>query len=348
MTQTIPLLLALMLITTAFFGCTKSSSSSPPSGPVFAIYDGQSRPTCTWPVTRTDLVPPQTVDTVSWGDPLKVNAPVNDNCPNDDSEISSDGQTLYFYWSPGLSTVVSNEDLLLGTTGVYYAQRGTGGPGDFGTPRFLDLRKGTRYGASDGHPKFTAAGDRIYFHSTRAENTGYQENPPADDFLDIYTAPVTRSVAGPVVNLGAPVNSIYADGEQGISPDGTTLFFESQRSGGLGGGDIYYSTKTGTGWSDPVNIGAPINTASDEGQVTFAANDPATMYFTSNRDNIGSAIYRSHWDGSTWSAPVLVVQGQVGSPSLTADGKLLYFVHVLTDNAQDPVFESDIYYLVHK
>jgi Tol biopolymer transport system component len=347
MRQALPsLLLATMLVTAVVSGCSKGGSSSPqPSGPVFAIYDGQSRPTCTWPVTRTDLVSPQTVDIVAWGDPIKVNAPVNDNCPNDDPEISADGQTLYFYWSPGLN--LSPDELLFGTTGVYYAQR-IGDAGQFGAPRFLELRKGTTYGASDGHPKFTAAGDRIYFHSTRAENTGYRQNPPVDDYLDIYTAPVSSNSAGPVVNLGAPINSIYIDGEAGISPDGHTLYFESSRPGGLGGGDIYYSTLTGTTWSDPVNIGSPINTASNEGQVTFAANDPLTMYFTSDRDNIGSAIYRSHFNGSTWDPPVLVVQGQVGSPSLTADGSLLYFVHVLTDNASDPVFESDIYYLVHK
>ncbi len=272
---------------------------------------------------------------------------MNDNCPDDDSEISADGQTLYFYWSPGLH--LTPEQLLLGTTGVYYAQRTVGGPGEFGTPRFLELRKGTQYGASDGHPKVTPSGDRIYFHSTRAENTGYRQNPPADDFLDIYTAPLTGNSAGTVVNIGPPVNSTYADGEQGISSDGTTLYFESYRPGGLGGGDIYYSVQTGTGWSAPVNIGPPINTSSNEGQVTFAANDPLTMYFTSDRNNIGSAIYRSHFNGTTWDTPVLVVQGQVGSPSLTADGSLLYFVHVLTDNTpNDPVFESDIYYLVHK
>jgi Tol biopolymer transport system component len=145
---------------------------------------------------------------------------------------------------------------------------------------------------------------------------------------------------------------VYADGEQGISPDGKTLYFESDRGplgdGGDGTTDIYYSTLTGTVWSPPVNIGAPINTADNEGQVTFAANDPNTMYFTSDRDFLGSAIYRSTFSNGSWGTPVLVVQGQVGSPSLTADGITMYFVHVLTDGAPDPVFESDIYYLQRK
>jgi hypothetical protein len=327
-----------------------SGSGDNPSGPVFAIHDGETRPACVSAVTRTDLVSPQTVDTANWGDPVPVSS-VNDNCPNDDPEISADGQTLYFYWSPGLN--VDFDELLLGTTGVYYARRTVGGgPGEFGTPRFLDLRKGTRDGAADGHPRITSSGDRIYFHSTRAENTGYQHIPEVDDVLDIYTAVLTGNSAGPAVNLGSAVNSVYADGEQGISPDGKTLYFESDRGplgdGGDGTTDIYYSTLTGTVWSPPVNIGAPINTADNEGQVTFAANDPNTMYFTSDRDFLGSAIYRSTFSNGSWGTPVLVVQGQVGSPSLTADGIIMYFVHVLTDGAPDPVFESDIYYLQRK
>jgi Tol biopolymer transport system component len=341
--------IAVALIVTAFPGCDKNKASDPttPSpGPVFAIHDGEQRPDCAWVDTRTDLVSPQTVDSANWGTPVKVSPPVNDNCPNDDSEISADGKTLYFYWSPGLN--LSSEELLLGTTGVYYAQR-TGGPGEFGTPHFLELRKGAVYGGADGHPRVTPAGDKIYFHSTRAENTGYLQTPVVDDILDIYTAELTGNSAGAAVNLGAVINSAYPDGEQGISPDGKTLYFESKRPGGLGNGDIYYSTLTGTVWSAPVNIGAPINTADNEGQVAFAANDPTTMYFTSDRNNIGSAIYRSYFNGTAWETPVLVVQGQVGSPSLTADGSLMYFVHVLTDNTpDDPVFESDIYYLVHK
>jgi len=341
--------LTILTVSVAAFFCGCGSGGSSGSGSqIFGIYDGEPRPPCTSSLTRTDLVSAQTVDTVHWGDPVKVGPPVNDNCPNDDPEISADGTTLYFYWSPGLN--LSDEELLQGTTGVYYAQR-IGGPGEFGTPHFLELRKNTLVGAADGHPKITPDGTRIFFHSTRAENTGYQQTPSVPDPLDIYTAALTGNSAGPASNLGTTVNSVYPDGEQGISPDGTTLYFESKRPGGLGidNGDIYVSTGSGTAWSAAVNLGAPINTTANEGQVTFAADDPDTMYFTSDRDSRGSAIYSSHFNGTSWEAPVLVVQGQVGSPSLTRDGSILYFVHVLTDDdPDDPVFGADIYYVLRK
>lgn len=349
MKKTLALTILSVLAAAFFYGCGGGSSdSNSPSDPAFDIYDGEPRPTCTYSLTRTDLVSPQTVDTINWEDPVKVSPPINDNCPNDDPEISANGTTLYFYWSPGLN--LSSEELLQGTTGVYYAQR-TGNPGEFGTPYFLELRKNTTIGAADGHPKITPDGTRIYFHSTRAENTGYQQTPSIDDPMDIYTAVLTGNSAGSASNLGTMINSVYVDGEQGISPDGTTLYFESKRPGGLGNGDgdIYVATGSGTSWSAPVNIGPPINTTDNEGQVTFAADDPDTMYFTSDRNSIGSAIYSSHFNGTSWETPVLVVQGQVGSPSLTRDGSIMYFVHVLTDNdPNDPVFGSDIYYVLHK
>lgn len=35
-----------------------------------------------------------------WGTPVKLAEPLTDHCPNDAVEISRDGKTLYFYWSP--------------------------------------------------------------------------------------------------------------------------------------------------------------------------------------------------------------------------------------------------------
>jgi hypothetical protein len=329
--------------------CGDKTDPSPPaacgdSSATYAIHEGEPHPACAEAGGRVDAVAPQTVDTVQWGPPQKLSSPVNDLCPNDDPEISADGQTLYFYWSP--THVISNEDLLQGTTGVYYAQR-TGGTGEFGTPRFLDLRKGTSGGAGDGHPRIAPSGDKVFFHSVRAQNTGYRQTPPVDDFLDVYVASLTDHVACTAENL-ASINSTSVDGEPGLSPDGTVLYFASTRPGAAGT-DLYYSTLADGSWSAPTSVGAPINSSAYEAQAAFAANDPDTVYFTSDRNGIGMAIWRSHRVAGAWQEPELVIQGQVGSASLTADGSVMYFAHVLTDNdSSDPVFDSDIYYVQRK
>jgi hypothetical protein len=310
------------------------------AAPVFG--QDSPRPACQYVADpgRTPYALPQVV-AAGWSEPVKLPT-LNTPCPEDAIEISRDGTTLYFYWSPTVGA--SFDELLNGTTGTYYARRVGTDPGTFADPRFFDLRQGAAGGACDGEPSFSPTGDRVYFHSTRAANTGYLQQPPVDDPMDIYVATVTDGVPGPAANLGEPINSPSLDGEHCLSPDGTRLYLTSTRPGGLGAGDLWVATRSGDGWTTPVNLGAPINSTSQELQPAFAADDPSTMYFVSDRDG-PTGIYRSTYTDA-WSQPELVVTGFVGEPTLVADGSLLYFVHVLVDD--QGVFGSDIWYLARE
>jgi hypothetical protein len=106
--------------------------------------------------------------------------------------------------------------------------------------------------------------------------------------------------------------------------------------------DIWVTRRSGDGWATPVNPGAPLNSPHAELQPGFAADDPDTMYFVSDRDGPAS-IYRSRFDGAVWSEPEMIITGYVGEPALVADGRLLYFVHVLVDDGG--VFGSDVWYV---
>ena len=75
-------------------------------------------------------------------------------------------------------------------------------------------------------------------------------------------------------------NDDYSVAHPAISPDGKYLFFVSDMPGGLGGKDIYVCEKNGTGWSEPVNLGASINTLRDE-MFPFAKSGNL-IYFSSN------------------------------------------------------------------
>jgi hypothetical protein len=303
---------------------------------------GVPRPECGYAVDagRVPWALPRVV-AADWGAPVKLPT-LNTACPEDAIEISRDGATLYFYWSPTVGA--SFDELLHGTTGTYRAERVGTDPGAFADPRFFDLRQGTD-GACDGELSFTPAGDFVFFHSTRASNSGYRQQPAIDDPMDIYMAPVSAGVPGRAENLGAPVNSAQLDGEHCLSPDGSRLFLTSTRPGGLGGADIWLADKSGTAWGAPVNLGAPINSKGSDLQPAFAADDPSTMYFVSDRGG-PAGIYRSVHDGTAWSEPEPVVTGYVGEPTLVADGSIMYFVHVLVDLAG--VFGSDIWYVRRK
>ena len=313
-------------------GCGKDS----PAGPG----DTVPQPECTKaPSGRTDAHTPISVVS-DWGQPVRLGPPVNSPCPEDAIEIARDGQYLYFLFTKDILENLTPSEILSRPNGTYRAKRG-GGPGDFDAPVFYDLGAGIDQ-SLDGEPSFSPDGRQVYFHSARATNSGYQQVPPADDFLDIYVADVVDGRPGPGRNLGPPVNSIFPDGEHAIHPDGVTLYFASLRPGGLGKSDIWRSTWSGTAWSTPVDVGAPVNSAGGDLQPAFTA-DGDTMYFVSDRNPlIGAAIYRCARRGDGWGAPELVLKGVVGEPSLTADGRLLYFVHVLTD-AQGP-FDADVWF----
>ena len=81
-------------------------------------------------------------------------------------------------------------------------------------------------------------------------------------------------------NAGSPVNSRYSEKHPAISADGRTLYFTSNRPGGLGSYDIWMSEWTGDTWSDPVNLGDTVNTSGLE-QSPFIHPDQQTLYFSS-------------------------------------------------------------------
>jgi Outer membrane protein and related peptidoglycan-associated (lipo)proteins len=69
-----------------------------------------------------------------------------------------------------------------------------------------------------------------------------------------------------------------------LHPDGLTLFFASEGHDGLGGYDIFVCRRLlGGGWSEPVNLGAPVNTEKNEISFVVSA-DGKKCYVSSDRD----------------------------------------------------------------
>lgn len=74
------------------------------------------------------------------------------------------------------------------------------------------------------------------------------------------------------------------DGCPFISRDGKTFYMASNRPGGLGGIDIWVSTRSRLGgpWGAPVNVGAPVNSSANDFCPTLAR-DGRLFYFVSTR-----------------------------------------------------------------
>ncbi|MGZ4057091.1 MAG: OmpA family protein [Bacteroidia bacterium] len=184
-------------------------------------------------------------------------------------------------------------------------------------------------------PAITADGQTCFY--TRNNRT--EQLPLQEDFL------VSKKVNGewaPSVLVGNGINTEGNEGAPCISADGQILFFvacDEKRDGhypggrkGYGSCDIFYSTKVGSNWSKPYNIGPMINTSQYETQPSFSA-DGKTLYFVSARP--GGLGETDIWystlqaDGS-WGKPVnlgnkINTPGKEESVFIHPDGKTLYF-----------------------
>jgi Tol biopolymer transport system component len=86
------------------------------------------------------------------------------------------------------------------------------------------------------------------------------------------------------VNVGLLINSAFSDQGPAMSKDGLTLYFHSNRPGGVGGFDMYVSTRANFDdpWGAPINLGPTVNTISDEGNPAFSR-DGHSLFFQSTR-----------------------------------------------------------------
>src|SRR5258705_5798979 len=106
--------------------------------------------------------------------------------------------------------------------------------------------------------------------------------------------------------LGPVVNSTARDWRPVLSTDGRRLYFHSNRTGGLGGFDIWVSRRAGANcpWETPVNLGAPLNTARDDGDPAFTP-DMHIIFFGSDEGHGGAGrgdIFISRRDDSQYDS----------------------------------------------
>ncbi len=130
----------------------------------------------------------------------------------------------------------------------------------------------------------------------------------------------------------APFSGTHRDVDPFVTPDGERLYFSSSRPTGPIDGTADFNTwfvrKEGSGWSEPVALPEPLNTASQE---TFVSRDrEGTLYFGSDRDGT-QRIWSSRLVEGEYGAPEVVPfemnrASGGGNPWISSSGRLLIFV----------------------
>ncbi|MFT6882716.1 MAG: outer membrane protein OmpA-like peptidoglycan-associated protein [Marinoscillum sp.] len=165
---------------------------------------------------------------------------------------------------------------------------------------------------------------------------------------DLFSAKLQNdSTWGEVKNLGTNVNSLSWDSHPSLSHSEDTLFFASDRLGGFGLSDIYFTTKNKDGsWSSAQNMGPIINSRSNDVSPFY---HPVydILYFGSNGQlyNFGEYdIFKSSNVNETWSEPYNIgplVNGRGSEYYFTIDSKseLLFYARSITRDLN----QQDIY-----
>ncbi|MFT4736288.1 MAG: outer membrane protein OmpA-like peptidoglycan-associated protein [Cyclobacteriaceae bacterium] len=140
---------------------------------------------------------------------------------------------------------------------------------------------------------------------------------------DIFQASLQAdSTWGDVQNLGINVNSLSWDSHPSLSKSGDTLYFASDRLGGFGLSDIYFSHKLPNNkWAKSRNMGPVINTRNNEVSPFY---HPVfeVLYFSSNGQlyNFGEFdIFKSNLINGGWSEPLNI------GPLVNGRGSEFYF-----------------------
>lgn len=135
------------------------------------------------------------------------------------------------------------------------------------------LSKNVNIDFYQNHSSLSKDGKIIYFTS---------EDERGNGDLDIYKS--TKDASGnwgKPENLGTTINTIMDEDAPFISDDGNTLYFASKGHPGFGDYDIFKSTFENGAWTQPVNLGKPINSTGHD--IFLIEADSNSSYFSSHR-----------------------------------------------------------------
>ena len=196
----------------------------------------------------------------------------------------------------------------------------------FGTPTNLGRTLNTPSGESTDC--FSPDGLEMYLSSDRPGGSGG---------WDIWLA--TRDTIddewGAPAHLGPPVNTGQHDAMACMSTDGLSLYFNSTRPGGLGGHDLYMTTRATVSapWVQPVNLGPTVNSSNHDASPWLSA-DGLELYFNSNRPGgfggfdiwvTTRATISDSWEPPINLGPAVNSSTFDLAPSISAGGLLLFF-----------------------
>ncbi len=233
-----------------------------------------------------------------WGESMHLEYPLNTYHYNAVFWISPDNNRIL------IRNAYMNGDYVGNGVSMCYRKKN----GNWGPPEMLKIRnyfkydRGRQNGATMAHD-----GQTLLLYMT--EEKGGVNN-------DIYVCFLLKDGTwSEPKSIGKKINlPDYDEMTPYMASDGETLYFSSNRPGGLGDNDIWITRRldsTWMKWADPVNAGSPINTEDWDAFFTLDAGGEYA-YMVSNQDSYGeSDIVRVKLRNFERPKPVVMVTGNI-------------------------------------
>jgi Tol biopolymer transport system component len=139
---------------------------------------------------------------------------------------------------------------------------------------------------------------------------------------DIWISTFNGNVWSPARPIEGDINTGGREDHASFSKDGRLIYFSSDRRGGEGGLDLWYSERQRDGtWGRPVNLGEGINTDKDETSVFLAPSGERLIFASKGHFNMGGYdIFRCELEeNGSWSQPT-----NIGYPLNTTGDNTFY------------------------
>lgn len=203
----------------------------------------------------------------SWSPAVEMGVPVNTKDNDATIGLSADGQKLFVFYGKNGGDIKYSEK-----------------KGDvWSNPELFDA-----INSPNGHENsasFSYDGKTVYFSSDNVERvTNYGDH-------DIFMCQMNeKGKWGKPINLGLTINTDKDEIGVFMHPDGRTLIFASNGHKTMGGYDIFKTEMLPDGtWSEPENLGYPINTPGDERFLVLDGSGTHAYYSSSRKGGFGGS-----------------------------------------------------------
>lgn len=200
-----------------------------------------------------------------WTNPVSISDKIKTDFNEGACTMSADGKVLVF-------TSCNRKDGL-GSCDLYITYNEGG---KWKSP--INLGSNVNSKLWDSEPSLSADGKKLYFTSERKGGLGME---------DIWVSEMNEQGEwGIATNLGKDINSPGREVSPFIHANGKSLFFSSNYHPGMGAFDVFSSQFDGVSWSQPKNIGYPINSQNDDVTLFITADNKKGYYSKYNKKDM--------------------------------------------------------------